>query len=75
MENQQPVSLANTASALYDGAVWFFQNLIFAALLHWLRSCKSWPVVGLELEKKSISVGSCIMAGPLSFLCHILLVI
>ena len=31
MENQQTVSLANTASALYDGVVWFFQNLIFAA--------------------------------------------
>ena len=31
MENQQTVSLASTASALYDGAVWFFQNLILAA--------------------------------------------
>ena len=31
MENQQTVSLANTASALYDGVIWFFQNLIFAA--------------------------------------------
>ena len=31
MENQQTVSLANTASALYDGVIWFFQNLVFAA--------------------------------------------
>ena len=30
MENQQTISLASTASALYDGGVWFFQNLLFA---------------------------------------------
>ena len=31
MENDQTVSLANTASALFDGVTWFFQNLLFAA--------------------------------------------
>ena len=31
MENQQTVSLASAASALYEGIVWFFQNLMFAA--------------------------------------------
>ena len=30
MENEQTMSLANTASAFYDGCIWFFQNLIFA---------------------------------------------
>ena len=30
MENEQAMSLANTASAMYDGCLWFFQNLLFA---------------------------------------------
>ena len=30
MENEQKMSLANTASAMYDGCLWFFQNLLFA---------------------------------------------
>jgi TRAP-type mannitol/chloroaromatic compound transport system permease small subunit len=30
MENQQTVSLANTASAIFDGFVWFFQSLLLA---------------------------------------------
>ena len=30
MENEQTMSWANTASAMYDGCFWFFQNLLFA---------------------------------------------
>ena len=30
MENEQTVSLATTVAAIYDGVVWFFQNLLFA---------------------------------------------
>ena len=30
MENEQTISLANTVSAIYDGCLWFFQNLLFA---------------------------------------------
>ena len=30
MENEQTMSLANTASAMYDGCLWFCQNLLFA---------------------------------------------
>jgi len=30
MENQQTLSLASIASAIYDGCFWLFQSLIFA---------------------------------------------
>ena len=53
MENQQTVSLATTASAFYDGAVWFFQNLILAA--YNIGYAVSNPELWLDWsEKKSI---------------------
>ena len=53
MENQQTVSLANTASALYDGVIWFFKNLIFAA--YNIGYAVSNPGLWLDWsEKKSI---------------------
>jgi len=30
MENEQTISLASTASAVYDGFLWFFQNLLLS---------------------------------------------
>ena len=30
MENEQTLSVATTVAAIYDGVIWFFQNLLFA---------------------------------------------
>ena len=30
MENEQTLSVATTVAAIYDGVLWFFQNLLFA---------------------------------------------
>ena len=53
MENQQTVSLANTVSAIFDGFVWFFQNLLFAT--YNIGYAVSNPGLWLDWsEKKSI---------------------
>ena len=58
MENEQTLSLANTAAYIYDGCVWFFQNLLFA--IYNIGYAVSNPSLWLDWsEKKSqLTLGS-----------------
>ena len=73
MENQQTVSLANTASALYDGVIWFFQNLIFAA--YNIGYAVSNPGLWLDWSEKKSIMRFVYYGGSVEFFFAILLII
>ncbi len=73
MENQQTVSLANTASALYDGVIWFFQNLIFAA--YNIGYAVSNPGLWLDWSEKKSIMRFVYYGGSVEFFFAVLLII
>ena len=73
MENQQTVSLATTASALYDGAVWFFQNLILAA--YNIGYAVSNPELWLDWSEKKSIMRFVYYGGSVEFFFAILLIV
>ena len=73
MENQQTVSLATTASAFYDGAVWFFQNLILAA--YNIGYAVSNPELWLDWSEKKSIMRFVYYGGSVEFFFAILLII
>ena len=73
MENQQTVSLANTASALYDGVIWFFQNLIFAA--YNIGYAVSNPGLWLDWSEKKSIMRFVYYGGSVEFFFAVFLVI
>ena len=73
MENQQTVSLASTASALYDGAVWFFQNLIFAT--YNIGYAVSNPGLWLDWSEKKSIMRFVYYGGSVEFFFAVLLII
>ena len=73
MENQQTVSLSNTASALYDGVIWFFQNLIFAA--YNIGYAVSNPGLWLDWSEKKSIMRFVYYGGSVEFFFAVFLVI
>ena len=73
MENQQTVSLATTASAFYDGAVWFFQNLILAA--YNIGYAVSNPELWLDWSEKKSIMRFVYYGGSVEFFFAILLIV
>ena len=73
MENQQTVSLANTASALYDGVIWFFQNLIFAA--YNIGYAVSNPGLWLDWSEKKSIMRFVYYGGSVEFFFSVLLLV
>ena len=73
MENQQTVSLATTASAFYDGVVWFFQNLILAA--YNIGYAVSNPELWLDWSEKKSIMRFVYYGGSVEFFFAILLII
>ncbi len=73
MENQQTVSLATTASAFYDGAIWFFQNLILAA--YNIGYAVSNPELWLDWSEKKSIMRFVYYGGSVEFFFAILLII
>ena len=73
MENQQTVSLATTASAFYDGAVWFFQNLMLAA--YNIGYAVSNPELWLDWSEKKSIMRFVYYGGSVEFFFAILLIV
>ena len=73
MENQQTVSLATTASAFYDGVVWFFQNLILAA--YNIGYAVSNPELWLDWSEKKSIMRFVYYGGSVEFFFAILLIV
>ena len=73
MENQQTVSLATTASAFYDGAIWFFQNLILAA--YNIGYAVSNPELWLDWSEKKSIMRFVYYGGSVEFFFAILLIV
>ena len=73
MENQQTVSLATTASAFYDGVVWFFQNLILAA--YNIGYAVSNPELWLDWSEKKSIMRFVYYGGSVEFFFALLLII
>ena len=73
MENEQTLSLANTAAAIYDGCVWFFQNLLFA--VYNIGYAVSNPGLWLDWSEKKSIMRFVYYGGSVEFFFAVLLLI
>ena len=72
MENQQTISLANTASAFFDGCIWFFQNLLFA--FYNIGYAVSNPGMWLDWSEKKSIMRFVYYGGSVEFFFAVLLI-
>ena len=73
MENEQTLSLANTAAAIYDGCVWFFQNLLFA--VYNIGYAFSNPALWLDWSEKKSIMRFVYYGGSVEFFFAVLLIV
>ena len=73
MENEQTLSLANTAAYIYDGCVWFFQNLLFA--VYNIGYAVSNPSLWLDWSEKKSIMRFVYYGGSMEFFFAVLLLI
>ena len=73
MENEQTLSLANTALAIYDGCIWFFQNLFFA--VYNIGYAVSNPGLWLDWSEKKSIMRFVYYGGSAEFFFAVLLIV
>jgi TRAP-type mannitol/chloroaromatic compound transport system permease small subunit len=72
MENEQTISLASTASAVYDGFLWFFQNLLFS--FYNIGYAVSNPGMWLDWSEKKSIMRFVYYGGSVEFFFAVLLI-
>jgi TRAP-type mannitol/chloroaromatic compound transport system permease small subunit len=72
MENEQTISLASTASALYDGFLWFFQNLLLS--FYNIGYAVSNPGMWLDWSEKKSIMRFVYYGGSVEFFFAVLLI-
>ena len=72
MENEQTVSLANTAAAIYDGCIWLFQSLLFA--VYNIGYAVSNPTLWLDWSDKKSIMRFVYYGGSVEFFFSVLLI-
>jgi TRAP-type mannitol/chloroaromatic compound transport system permease small subunit len=72
MENEQTISLASTASALYDGFLWFFQNLLLS--FYNIGYAVSNPGLWLDWSEKKSIMRFVYYGGSVEFFFAVLLI-
>ena len=73
MENEQTLSLANTALAIYNGCIWFFQNLFFA--VYNIGYAVSNPGLWLDWSEKKSIMRFVYYGGSVEFFFAVLLIV
>ena len=72
MENEQTISLAGTASAVYDGFLWFFQNLLLS--FYNIGYAVSNPGMWLDWSEKKSIMRFVYYGGSVEFFFAVLLI-
>ena len=72
MENEQKISLASTASAVYDGFLWFFQNLLLS--FYNIGYAVSNPSMWLDWSEKKSIMRFVYYGGSVEFFFAVLLI-
>jgi TRAP-type mannitol/chloroaromatic compound transport system permease small subunit len=72
MENEQTISLASTASAVYDGFLWFFQNLLLS--FYNIGYAVSNPGLWLDWSEKKSIMRFVYYGGSVEFFFAVLLI-
>jgi TRAP-type mannitol/chloroaromatic compound transport system permease small subunit len=72
MENEQTISLASTASAVYDGFLWFFQNLLLS--FYNIGYAVSNPGMWLDWSEKKSIMRFVYYGGSVEFFFAVLLI-
>ena len=72
MENEQTISLASTASAIYDGFLWFFQNLLLS--FYNIGYAVSNPGMWLDWSEKKSIMRFVYYGGSVEFFFAVLLI-
>ena len=72
MENEQTISLASTASAVYDGFLWFFQNLLLSFYNIWYAVSN--PGMWLDWSEKKSIMRFVYYGGSVEFFFAVLLI-
>jgi len=72
MENEQKISLASTASAVYDGFLWFFQNLLLS--FYNIGYAVSNPGMWLDWSEKKSIMRFVYYGGSVEFFFAVLLI-
>ena len=72
MENEQTISLASTASAVYDGLLWFFQNLLLS--FYNIGYAVSNPGMWLDWSEKKSIMRFVYYGGSVEFFFAVLLI-
>ena len=72
MENEQTISLASTSSALYDGFLWFFQNLLLS--FYNIGYAVSNPGMWLDWSEKKSIMRFVYYGGSVEFFFAVLLI-
>ena len=72
MENEQTMSLVSTASAIYDGCLWFFQNLLLA--FYNIGYAVSNPGLWLDWSEKKSIMRFVYYGGSVEFFFAVLLI-
>ena len=72
MENEQTISLASTASAFYDGFLWFFQNLLLS--FYNIGYAVSNPGMWLDWSEKKSIMRFVYYGGSVEFFFAVLLI-
>ena len=73
MENEQTLSVATTVAAIYDGVIWFFQNLLFA--FYNIGNAALKPGLWLDWSEKKSIMRFVYYGGSVEFFFAVLLVI
>ena len=73
MENEQTLSVATTVAAIYDGVIWFFQNLLFA--FYNIGYAALNPGLWLDWSEKKSIMRFVYYGGSVEFFFAVLLVI
>ena len=73
MENEQTLSVATTVAAIYDGVIWFFQNLLFA--FYNIGYAALNPGLRLDWSEKKSIMRFVYYGGSVEFFFAVLLVI
>ena len=73
MENEQTLSVATTVAAIYDGGIWFFQNLLFA--FYNIGYAALNPGLWLDWSEKKSIMRFVYYGGSVEFFFAILLII
>ena len=72
MENEQSISLASTASAVYDGCLWFFHNLLLS--FYNIGYAVSNPAMWLDWSEKKSIMRFVYYGGSVEFFFAVLLI-